>query len=251
MTFPKPQLTASGLERRVFSLTELRLTEADQQPRIAGYSAVFNSLSEDLGGFRERIRPGAFSKTLEESADVRALLNHDPNYVLGRTRSGTLRLVEDERGLAVENQPPDTQWARDLVVSMRRGDVDQMSFQFKTIRDEWLQENNMVVRELVEVRLFDVSVVTFPAYPQTTVGVRALADLGLDWTNLLMSITRVREGQVGPEERSRIESFIQTLQSLLTAAPGQAAHPAASGDPSGPQVRNGLRRRQLDLAERS
>lgn len=162
------------MERRV-QVTELRTVDPQNEgelPTIRGYAAVFNSMSEDLGGFREFIRPGAFAKTIKE-ADVRALWNHDPNYVLGRSRSGTLLMNEDERGLAIEIRPPDVQWARDLITSMKRGDVDQMSFGFLTVRDEWNQDQDgNVTRELVECKLFDVSPVTYPAYPATTVQAR-------------------------------------------------------------------------------
>jgi hypothetical protein len=158
-------------EIRCFDV-ELRVTEGEK-PHIQGHAAVFNQWSEDLGGFREKIRPGAFKKTLKE-ADVRALFNHDANYVLGRNKSGTLTLSEDDTGLAIDIDPPDTTWANDLKVSMQRGDVNQMSFGFQTVKDEWNNEDKTnIERELVEVKLFDVSVVTYPAYPQTNAQVRS------------------------------------------------------------------------------
>lgn len=158
------------IERRTF-LIEFR-ADGDGQPEIAGHAAVFNELSEDLGGFYERIQPGAFASTLQ-SADVRALWNHNPDYPLGRMKAGTLALAEDEHGLAFTIQPPETQYARDLLVSMRRGDVDQMSFGFRTIRDRWEQTGGQIIRTLLEVELFDVSPVTYPAYPQTSAQVRS------------------------------------------------------------------------------
>jgi len=158
-------------EVRCFDV-ELRVTDGEK-PHIQGHAAVFNQWSEDLGGFREKIRPGAFKKTLKES-DVRALFNHDANYVLGRNKAGTLTLAEDDTGLAIDIDPPDTTWASDLKVSMQRGDVNQMSFGFQTVKDEWNNEDKKnIERELVEVRLFDVSVVTYPAYPQTNAQVRS------------------------------------------------------------------------------
>lgn len=162
------------IERRTVSL-ELR-EDSEESQSIVGHAAMFDSWSEDLGGFREKIRKGAFSKTIKE-ADVRALFNHDNNYVLGRNTSGTLKLSEDDTGLAIEIDPPDAQWARDLKVSMQRGDINQMSFGFNTVKDEWNQEGkNGIERELVEVRLFDVSVVTYPAYPQTNAQVRSMVE---------------------------------------------------------------------------
>lgn len=158
-------------EERTFPLAELRIEDGDR-PKIVGYASVFNQMSDDLGGFKEIVRPGAFKKTIAES-DIRALFNHDPNYVLGRKKTGTLTLEEDEHGLRISVDPPDTTWARDLLTSIKRGDIDQMSFGFKTIKDEWEKRDGENLRFLDEARLFDISPVTFPAYPQTTVAVRA------------------------------------------------------------------------------
>lgn len=160
-------------EIRTFELQEFRVDTVDERPRIRGYAAVFDKKSEDLGGFREDIKPGAFAETLKK-ADVRALFNHDPNYVLGRNKSGTLSLAEDEKGLSIDIDPPDTQFARDLMVSINRGDINQMSFGFITKKDSWenLDDDSKRLRHLEEVELLDVSPVTFPAYPQTSVAVR-------------------------------------------------------------------------------
>lgn len=162
------------MERRAWPVVvEVRGdSAAGDSPVIEGYAAVFNELSLDLGGFRERIAPGAFARSLEDGADVRALWDHDSKYVLGRARAGTLALGEDERGLSVAIRPPGTGWARDLVESMRRGDVDQMSFGFYVREDEWRDEDGVMVRVLRDVDLFDVSVVTFPAYVQTSAEAR-------------------------------------------------------------------------------
>jgi HK97 family phage prohead protease len=175
-----------AVERRMFALLELRVEPdaADQVPHIRGYAAVFDTLSEPLfewdeGELREQVARGAFAKTIAE-ADVRALVNHDPNYVLGRNRAGTLALSEDMRGLAVDIVPPDTQWARDLMTSMKRGDVNQMSFSFRPVKYARSTEKDAVTGRrletitLQEVRLYDVSVVTIPAYPATSVDVRSL-----------------------------------------------------------------------------
>lgn len=162
-------------ERRTFVVGELRVDPAQgaMAPKISGHAAMFEVLSEDLGGFREKIAAGAFTKTLQ-NADVRALFNHDPNIVLGRNKAGTLRLKEDLTGLAIEIDPPDTQHARDLMVSMNRGDITQMSFGFYTVADKWAKLDGQWVRTLLEVELFDVSPVTYPAYTQTDVAVRSL-----------------------------------------------------------------------------
>lgn len=143
---------------------------------FTGYAAVFNSLSEDLGGFRELVSPVAFKKTLKDRADVRALFNHDRNFVLGRTKSGTLRMSTDDHGLHVDVDLPDTSYARDLHVLMERGDVNQMSFAFNTIKDSWDSGSTPPTRTLNEVRLHDVSIVTVPAYPETSAEARSMAE---------------------------------------------------------------------------
>ncbi len=162
-----------AVERRLFSAAELRVEGAGNQRRIVGHSAVFEQLSEDLGGFREKIAPGAFAASIAED-DVRCLFNHDPNFVLGRSTAGTLKLAEDDRGLAMACDLPDTQAARDLIVSIERGDITGQSFGFETLSDEWQMIEGETVRTLKAVRLCDVSPVTFPAYPQTDVAMRGL-----------------------------------------------------------------------------
>lgn len=172
----------SILERRYFNLDSIEVDEErdGKEPVLRGHAAVFNSLSEDLGGFREMIAPGAFASAIQED-DVRALFNHDSNIVLGRNRAKptpTLELREDATGLAVAIKMPPTQAARDLAISIKRGDVSQMSFGF-SVRDKgstWAKVGDQVVRTLTSVRLFDVSPVTFPAYPQTDVAARSYKD---------------------------------------------------------------------------
>lgn len=150
--------------------------EDDPPPVIAGHAAIYNALSEDLGGFKEKIEPGAFAKTIGD--DIRALFNHDRNIVLGRTRAKTLRVGQDDKGLTVEIDPPDTSQARDVVELIRRRDLSQMSIGFQTLAHKWEEnpDTGEMIRTLLEVRLFDVSVVTIAAYPQTQVGLRSLAE---------------------------------------------------------------------------
>lgn len=163
------------IERRVVTASELELRqEGDAAPAIVGYAAVFDSLSEDLGGFRERIKSGAFTRSIRDGADVRAFVDHDPSKILGRNVAGTLRLKPNAKGLMVEIDPPDTQAARDIRESIKRGDVSGMSFAFLTRSDEWHMEDGEAIRELLDVDLHDVSVVTYPAYPATDVAVRSL-----------------------------------------------------------------------------
>ena len=169
------------LERRE-TPGEIEVRDHGGKVVIEGHGAVFNRLSHDLGGFVERVLPGTFTKTIQE-ADVRALYNHDKNMVLGRNKSGTLDLSQDESGLYYRIYPPDTSYARDLQVVIERGDVTSSSFAFYTIKDDWGQtEAGYPQRSLSEVRLVDVSPVTYPAYPDADSGMgvdRGAALLGL------------------------------------------------------------------------
>jgi hypothetical protein len=164
------------IEQRVVRFAELRLAGEPTAPVIDGYAAVFNSPSEDLY-FIEMIEPGFFENCMED--DTRALFNHDTNIVLGRTKSQTLAVKEDEKGLYIHITPPATALINDMVLEpIRRGDVDQMSFSFAVAKggDEWVTKDEKVTRTLKRggcKRLYDVSPVTFPAYPKTSVSVRS------------------------------------------------------------------------------
>ncbi len=157
------------LETRFFKGTELRLSGSDTAPVLEGYIAVFDQLSDDLGGWREKITPGAFADTIK-AQDIRALWNHENDLVLGRNTAGTLELSEDATGLAFKNTPPDTTWFRDRIVSLKRKDVTGSSFGFYTDADEWGTEpDGTRIRSLKKVTLVEVSPgVTFPAYPQAS-----------------------------------------------------------------------------------
>ena len=152
---------------------------ADAAYTLTGLAAVYNSLSEDLCGFREIIAPGAFAAVLATNPDVRCLINHEDEMVLGRTAAGTLELKDTAEGLRVWCKAPrGVTYAEDLRISMQRGDVDQMSFGFCCGDDDWaVAEDGTVVRTILTVDdLFDVSVVTFPAYHATTAEMRSLLD---------------------------------------------------------------------------
>ncbi|MCG5239534.1 HK97 family phage prohead protease [Azospirillum doebereinerae] len=186
------------IERRAFVVEGLELRSSDGGARrLVGHAAVFNQLSDDLGGFREQIAAGAFAEAIGKD-DVRALFNHDPNFVLGRTASNTLTLAEDARGLLIDIVMPDTQTVRDLVVApIERGDVSQMSFAFgvRPGGQDWAKDDEgRNIRTLKRLRLFDVSPVTFPAYPQTDVAVRSLhawrSTQGPAMPNLLVALAQ-------------------------------------------------------------
>ena len=140
--------------------------------RLDGVAAVYDTLSADLGGFRELISPGAFADSL--AGDVRALWQHETGQVLGRTTNGTLRLADSADGLSVAIWPPGTTWARDAMVQVKRGDVDGMSFGFRVPAggDVWTESESGVIRRVDRAELIEVSVVTFPAYDQTSITVQ-------------------------------------------------------------------------------
>ena len=164
-----------SMERRHIT-QEFRVADG-ATPVISGYAAVFNTPSSEMPWIEE-IDPHAFDTVMAKSPDVRALWNHNADHVLGRTTAGTLELRLDSKGLAYTVQPPETTVARDLVISMRRGDVTQSSFGFICSRDQWSNNpDGTVTRRILEFsELLDVSPVTFPAFDAATAGVRSLPD---------------------------------------------------------------------------
>lgn len=168
----------NNIELRTYR-AEMRLDESEGGKTVEGYAAVFNSLSEKMFGFREKIDPGAFSSA--DMSDTRALFNHDPNLLLARTSSGTLSLSIDDKGLKYRFDLPNTTAGRDLGELLTRGDITQSSFGFIIGEDEWQEKRNddgeveSVTRIIKKVsRLMDVSPVTYPAYPDSTVALRSM-----------------------------------------------------------------------------
>lgn len=166
------------LERRVIKGHKIELRQADgESAKLAGYAAVFNVLSYDMGGFQEIVKPGAFDATLAAGDDVLFRDQHDE--VLGRTSANTLRLWVDEKGLGFELDLPDTTSGRDLAEMVRRGDVTECSFAFRVHGpegDRWSQGPLALLRELLSVKLVDVATTLYPAYPETEVALRSLED---------------------------------------------------------------------------
>ena len=159
------------IERRTYTVKDVQARSAeDGTMRLAGYAAVFNESSVPLP-FKESIAPGAFRKTLTETPDVRLLINHE-GLPLARSKNGTLKLNEDDRGLYFEAELADTTEARDIYKLVERGDVDQMSFAFRVIRQKWSEDRSRRVLTEVSLSDGDVSVVTYPAYPTTNVEAR-------------------------------------------------------------------------------
>lgn len=144
---------------------------------LRGYASVFNKLSQNLGGFVERVDPNAFNKSLADGVPVVGRFNHEDNYLLGTTEGGTLRLLADGVGLQYEIDLPDTSAGRDVKVLAERGDLRYSSFAFRTMDDEWdLTPEGFPLRTLLSVQLVDVAPVVNPAYRDTTTGLRSFAD---------------------------------------------------------------------------
>lgn len=161
-------------ERRAFDLSGIQIRAADDEAgklHFTGRAIVYGSTSVDFGGWSEIINPGAASRTLAANPDVRFLMNHDANRLLARTVSSTLGLTEDADGVMVDAQMANVSYARDLAELLDRGDLTQMSFGFWVVRDEW-SANLHIVHEF-DLDGGDVSAVTFPAYTQTSAGLRS------------------------------------------------------------------------------
>jgi HK97 family phage prohead protease len=157
---------------------EIRTNSVDFEVRaegdgmsFTGYASVFNSPSEDLGGFIEYVAPGAFKRSLQSRNEVKLLWNHDSGEPLASLRGGTMQLVEDNRGLKVTAKLPNTTRGRDVAELLRTNVINTMSFGFNVIKDSWSSDGK--TRTLESVRLFEVSVVSFAAYPSTTAQVRS------------------------------------------------------------------------------
>ena len=181
---------------------------------FVGYAAKFNSPSEDLGGFVETIEPGAFRRSLRSRNDVKLLVNHDTGRVLASSRSGTLRLQEDEVGLRVEASLPNTSDGRDMAELLKRGDLNKMSFGFAVQKDAW--NNEMTERTLKSVRLFEVSIVAFPAYAATEAMVRSLDKAAIranvDADELADAVLKLEEGADLTESQAElIKTVVNSL----------------------------------------
>ena len=245
--------------------TDLRLQRnSDKEaPQIVGYTAVFGketNIGTFFGDYREKIAEGAFARAIKEKHDVRALRNHDPDKLLGRTRSKTLRMREDERGLFVEIDPPDNSVGVDTVESIQRGDLSGMSFAFVVTREKWVrgkrEENELDLRIIEDVDLFDVGPVTYPAYEETTADLRSRSEvyaegmrsmgvemnqeqrdalreqLGVDISTDMKNYRIYEDEKLVEEGRSEDEK-IEEKSPEAEAAPAEAAEAPAEEAPSG------------------
>lgn len=187
------------LERRYFKGLEIRKAQEGSLSigTLVGYAAVFNQRSQVLWDFVEVVKPGAFKQSLERGDDIRALWQHNWDDVLGRRSTKTLRIQEDDKGLAVEIDIPDTQVGRDVKTLVERRDVDGQSFGFNTMKDNWTKDkdNGLYIRELIQVDLFDVGPVTVPAYSGTSVEARSMVE------QLIREVRSKEKAAMTPEQR--------------------------------------------------
>jgi uncharacterized protein len=258
-------------ERRILPLSiELRAGEGDQAGKLVGHAAVFDQwtrIAEFWGDvYEEKMAPGAFKKTISEG-DIRALWNHDVNIVLGRLRAGTLELSEDETGLAATITPPDNEWGRPVMEAVKRGDVSGMSIAFQVVKDEWTtpdkktEPDALRKRVIKEVRLFEVSPVTFPAYPQTDISARS-EDTG-DSSPLANAFRATRLAEMGQpldaDERAEIRAAIEYMRGVSGEPGAQADHSPEVPEPKPVDVDHSeaararrlelLRKRQMEVAK--
>lgn len=210
-------------EVRCYEATEVRALggSGDADPlRIEGYAATFGVYSRDLGGFREKIKNGAFNRVISERQDVRCLFNHDASRILGRTTAGTLQLAQDHKGLFYRCTLPNTQFARDVHESIQRGDISQCSFSFTVAKDgqNWGEDRDATgyfpTRELTDVDCFDVSPVTYPAYEHGT---------------------NVQARAAGIEVPMEIRSAVDAKNAALITPPAAETR-STVGDPAVPKV---------------
>lgn len=195
-------------------------TVSDGRPRIEGRAIVFNSWSEDLGGFRERVLPGA----MQIDGDLVALFDHDSSMVLGRVSAGTLDVRSSDGGWDFTAYPPDTSWARDLRVSMERGDIKGCSFRMMVDQDKWYMEDGQVKRDIIAARVSEFTVTSMPAYPQTTAEARSNA--------VTMKVKKAIEQRIGRVLSDSNEKALKDALAALENATEQIEQILALVDPS-------------------
>ena len=221
--------------------TDFEIREEGDGMTFSGYAAKFNSWSEDLGGFREQIEPGAFRRSLRSRNNVLLLVNHDSGRVLASTRAGTMRMTEDEIGLRVEASLPNTTDGRDMAELLKRGDLSKMSFGFSVQKDTWNQD--MTERTLKSVRLFEASIVAFPAYAETEAMVRSLdkaaARAQVDADELADAVLKLEEGADLTEQEAEL---VKTVVDSLAPAPPE---PEVEAEPETNLL--DIKRKQLEL----
>jgi HK97 family phage prohead protease len=230
-----PRSESKEPEVRVNS-TEIEVRAEGDGMTFSGYASVFDSPSEDLGGFIEYVAPGAFKRSLQARNEIKLLWNHDTNEPLASVRGGSLQLVEDSRGLKVTAKLPNTTRGRDVAELLRSKVIDSMSFGFNVIKDSW--SNNGSVRTLESVRLSEVSVVTFPAYTATTATVRSMQST-IDADELANALLKLESGEDLDEKSA---TLITDVVGKLRQQPEAEVEPGDNG-----LALLDLKKKQLDL----
>jgi HK97 family phage prohead protease len=230
-----PRSESKEPEVRVNS-TEIEVRSEGDGMTFSGYASVFDSPSEDLGGFIEYVAPGAFKRSLQARNEIKLLWNHDTSEPLASVRGGSLQLVEDSRGLKVTAKLPNTTRGRDVAELLRSKVIDSMSFGFNVIKDSW--SNNGSVRTLESVRLSEVSVVTFPAYTATTATVRSLQPT-IDADELANALLKLESGEDLDEKSA---TLITDVVGKLRQQPESEVEPGDNG-----LALLDLKKKQLDL----
>lgn len=243
---------ATDTAPRPFDMQEVEVREAPAGSSSPGgvrfYCAVYDSLSHDLGGFRERIAPDAFDESLAED-DIRALIDHDRAKVIGRQKPDgthtTASFTSDERGVLVDiPELPDTNPARDILELVRRGDIDGASFGFRTVEDRWdwegTAESGIYVRTILKARILEGSIVAFPAYPETMAEARSIA----------AAIVEARAGKVlSAKSADALRTAIDTLRKLLEDAGEDARNEPTTDDAAARSDEPADEKFSLDLAK--
>jgi len=246
--------------RRTYPLANIRiLQEGSTPPELDGLASVYNSYSESMWGFKEIVRPGTFAVTIVDD-DIRCLFNHEASLILGRNTAKTLTIDDLAEGLHFRNPLPDTSYAKDLAVSIDRGDVTQCSFSFEVNPggERWTTkffEDGDDLRELLSCKLYDLGPVTFPAYTESHVGLRELRSVmgavGMDLRTLAPALGRAEHGlELRADDLAAIRESIDQLRGLLPPEAGQGPESGdTGGDTSGQGPSVTLLRRSLELAE--
>lgn len=197
---------------------EIRAAKDGEESRtVTGYGAVINSWSKNLGGFKERIVDGALDGTKKKDADIRALVGHELNQIVGRTKSGTMKTTLDKKGLLTEVDVVRNYIGDGLLESITRGDVDGMSVGFRILDDHWRVEDDELVRDVLSAEVIEVSYTAFPAYPETSAQVRSLAGLGIgEGERFLTAMLKREHGiELTPEDRKILLDAQQKIERAL------------------------------------
>ena len=207
----------SGIERRSFD-TVIGFSKEDKgEVRLRGLAIPYNRLSDNpipgMPDIKERILPGAFTRTLASGRDVMMLWNHELKYIFGRTTRGTLQLTENNDGVNFDNVPPESNWAKDLLPSIKRGDYTNMSFGFKDdVKPHLTLENGKYVRNVSQATLFEISLVPFAVYETTSIGMRSADRFIIDDVVLPDPAAEQRRAETELDRFSQVEAQFNQLK---------------------------------------